>query len=78
MPKGCLQCSPWLSKGRNEKNIFIHMAEVSNKSTGRKLQKLAKSAGQKTNSMTKTKFQTELPKTDAETPLKCNEFEDKK
>ena len=43
---------------------------MSSKRTGRKIQKLAKyllSVGQKTNSMTKTKFQTELPKTDAET-----------
>ena len=51
------------------------MAEVSSKSTGRKLQQLAKylfSAGQKTNSMTKTKFQTEMPKTDAETPNVTN------
>ena len=46
------------------------MAEVSSKRRGRKLQKLVKyllSVGLKTNSMTKIKFQTEIPKTDAET-----------
>ena len=46
------------------------MAEVFSKCTGRKLQKLVKyllSVGLKTNSMRKIKFQTEIPKTDAET-----------